>query len=147
MTKTKVKIPNIILANAMNGIDWAEDFVKDFIDPQEIWFELTERNIAKAIVSFSGGGEKPSARSETGVQEITYELKNGKKITVDYDPKWDEPNKGVINTLEYWLVRVLYNRIDFTKSCFVAGTLTYDVKNRQILWQMEEEDLPLNSFD
>jgi hypothetical protein len=94
-----------------------------------VFYELREKNIVKAIVSFDGGND------DGGVGGILYFMEDGTKKEIDYDPQWEE---GGNDTLEYRLVKDVYLNYSFNGEPSVIGTLTYDVVKEETDWDVDE---------
>lgn len=127
------------------------------LERRELWAELRRRNVAKVVVSFSGGGD------EGGVDNISLQDAEGNEVgTLEedyggstYDPKtgqWVPVNPPNPDTaLVEALVAPVYEKYgSFAGEFYVNGTVDYDVANEKVkmpyresveTWEEHEEDL------
>ena len=96
-----------------------------------VWQELRDKNIVEAKVYFDGGND------DGGVNSITYVYKDGKNEEVGHNPGWEDGSEN--SSLEYNLVKAVYNNYDFLGEPNIDGVLTYDVESGKVDWDVNEE--------
>lgn len=95
-----------------------------------IWSEMEEKNIVRAVVYFDGGND------DGGVDSIIYHMRDGSKNEINHDPQWEN---GGSNSLEYNLVKAVYSEYTFLGQPSINGVLTYDLSTKEKHWDVDEE--------
>lgn len=126
----------------------------DKLTKKEMWAELKNRNVAKAIVDFSGGGD------EGGVESVTLYDKDNKQIGTlqeSHPPQtWDSEKRcWVLNrelTMDEKLVNTLAQPVydkyyTFAGEYYVTGQVEYDVENQQSKMNGSESHEVYDSFE